>query len=209
VTADIHDTRDWEGSDPAEFPTKVSFATCPKCRRPLLIGDEFFGVDYRDPSNPEDMGTEIWSGPFRLWPAPDRGLHYSVPQPLRDAFSEAQTCFRAKAYTAAAIMCRKTLEGVTKHQGIAARDLSKALQKMRDTRVIDERLYAWADQLRAIGNDAAHGVDLSISRDDAQDALDFTEALVDYLFVFQERFEAFKARRARNAAEPQSDAGSV
>lgn len=180
----------------------MSFATCPKCSRPLLIGDEFFGVDYRDSSLPDDTGDEIWSGPFRLWPAPDRELHYSVPQSLRDAFSESQTCFRAKAYTAAAIMCRKTLEGVTKHQGLEARDLSKALKKMKEASIIDERLYAWADQLRAIGNDAAHGVDVSISREDAQDALDFTEALVDYLFVFQKRFEAFKARRSRDQAGP-------
>jgi len=201
VNADVHDTRDWMGDDPADFPTKVSFATCPKCHRPLLVGDEYFGTQYSDPANPDDSGHEIWSGPFRLWPAPDRGLHHSVPQSLRDAFAEAQTCFRAGAHTAAAIMCRKTLEGVTKHHRVRARNLSEALKKMKDDDVIDDRLYAWADELRVIGNDAAHGVDFSVSREDAQDTLDFTEAVVDYLFVFQERFEAFKARRARLATE--------
>lgn len=58
--------------------------------------------------------------------------------------------------------------------------------------VIDDRLLAWADALRITGNEAAHGAEFSVKREDAKDALDFTEAIVDYLFVFQERFKALK-----------------
>jgi hypothetical protein len=39
---------------------------------------------------------------------------------------------------------------------------------------------------------------LILSKEDAKDALDFTEALLIYVFVLNERFAAFSARRKQN-----------
>jgi Domain of unknown function (DUF4145) len=62
--------------------------------------------------------------------------------------------------------------------------------------MIDERLFEWSDALRVVGNEAAHGVGLSIDQD-AKDTLEFTNAILDYIFSYRDRFEQFKKRRAK------------
>jgi hypothetical protein len=39
-------------------------------------------------------------------------------------------------------------------------------------------------------------VNVTIAVQDASDIVDFTRALIEYVFTFQERFEAFRSRRA-------------
>ena len=89
----------------------------------------------------------------------DRDLHSSVPQPIRQAFTEARMCFRAKVLTAAAIMCRKTLEGVCFAEGVKFGTLAAALKKLKESGVVDSRLFEWAEELRTIGNEAARPPD--------------------------------------------------
>lgn len=93
-------------------------------------------------------------------------------------------------------MCRKTIEGVCAEHGVAERSLSLSLKKMKEDGLIDERLFEWSDALRVVGNEAAHGVDISIAQPDARDAIEFTNAILDYLFSYRDRFEQFKKRRS-------------
>jgi len=46
-----------------------------------------------------------------------------------------------------------------------------------------------------LGNVAAHGVELSTTAEDAGDIPDSTNALIEYVFTFRDRFDQFKARR--------------
>jgi hypothetical protein len=124
----------------------------------------------------------------------------SAPRDIQVAFEEACACYRAAAFTASAIMCRKTLEGICAVHGVNERSLSTALRMMRSSGLIDERLFEWSDSLRVAGNEAAHGVGLSIAQPDAKDILEFTNAILDYLFSYRDRFEQFKARRAARSA---------
>ena len=57
------------------------------------------------------------------------------------------------------------------------------------------RLFNWADALRMQGNEAAHDVNVTISAQDARDLVEFAHALLEYVFTFSEKFEAFQARR--------------
>jgi hypothetical protein len=50
-----------------------------------------------------------------------------------------------------------------------------------------------------VGNEAGHGVGLSIEQADAKDILEFTNAIMDYLISFRDRFEEFKKRRNNEA----------
>jgi hypothetical protein len=122
----------------------------------------------------------------------------AIPTALRFAYAEAHACFRAKAYTATAIMCRKTLEGIADESKISARNLVSALKEMKNKGIIENRLYEWADALRISGNEAAHGVHTQLSREDARDILEFTHALLEYVFTFQEKFEQFKKRKSNS-----------
>jgi hypothetical protein len=93
-------------------------------------------------------------------------------------------------------MCRKTLKGICAAHGVNERNLMSSLKKMKDQGLIDDRLFEWSDTLRVAGNEAAHGVGVTISEADARDILEFTNAILDYLFSYRDRFEQFKKRRA-------------
>jgi hypothetical protein len=145
----------------------------------------------------------------QLYPPLESRLPGGVPANVASAYAEAQKCFRAGAFTAAAVMCRKTLEGVCAEHGFRERSLATSLLAMKETGAIENRLYEWADALRISGNEAAHGVELSTTAEDASDILDFTSALIEYLFTFRDRFEQFKARRSGRVEKAQTPQAAV
>ena len=191
-TQEIANYVDADPNDP--FTGKWTFSKCPRCTLPLLA----LQVDYGDGFQ-ADM-------PTRVYPARNRTLGHSVPKSIRDAFDEASVCFRAKAHTACAIMCRKTLEGLCEEHGAKERSLSGSLKKLKDTGVIDSRLFEWAEALRTLGNEAAHGVHSIISAQDAKDILEFTEALAEYVFTYRDKFESFRKRRDKSNGGAATDA---
>jgi hypothetical protein len=168
---------------------KWTFAYCPKCKNPMLALQCNFGNGFDD-----DI-------PSRVFPVQDRQLGWKVPDSIKRAFNEAVTCFNSKAFTASAIMCRKSLEGLCAEHGAKAANLSLSLKKLRDKEIIENRLFEWAEALRTLGNEAAHGVDSVISPEDAKYTLDFTEALIQYVFTYQDQFQEFKKKRGSNVPE--------
>ena len=166
----------------SDMTGKYSFLSCPKCARPFIMLQM-------------ENGPDDWDEPTRIHPPIEAGISFAIPGSIRLTYEEARTCFRAKAYTATAIMCRKTLEGIAEEHRIKVQNLASALKEMRDKGIIENRLYEWADALRISGNEAAHGVNTKISPQDAKDILEFTIALLEYVFTFRDRFEQFKKRR--------------
>ena len=129
-----------------------------------------------------------------------------MPGSIANSYAEAAKSLRAAAPIATAIMCRRTLEGICKHFGATGRNMPTMLNDLATKGKLDARLHEWAnDVLRTLGNDAAHNVEAVISQDDARDALEFTKALIQNLFVLQRAFEAFKKRRAGQPDGPDGD----
>jgi hypothetical protein len=172
-------------------PGQWTLAKCPRCSMPMLAVQ----VDYGDGFDP----------PSRVFPPKSRELGYAVPEPIRIAFSEAQVCFRAKAFTASAIMCRKTLEGLCSEHNIRERSLSASLRKLKENGTIEARLFEWAEALRTLGNEAAHGVNSAITAQEAKDIIEFTEALAEYVFTYRDKFERFQKRRAKRGQSEESN----
>ena len=164
-------------------PGRWTFVHCPACKLPMLTVQVDDGEGFEE------------DAPSRVYPPRDRQLSYKTPKTIKEAFDEAVICFRAKAFTASSIMCRKSLEGLCAEHGARASNLSKSLKILKDKGVIENRLFEWAEALRALGNEAAHGVGVLISREDANDTLDFTEALIQYVFTYQDQFQKFLKRR--------------
>lgn len=167
---------------------------CKECASPFLARRDAYWVG-------EDVGWEY--DPLTvLYPA-ERSLDWSIPKSIAKSFEEAGACAGAGAFTACAIMCRRTLEAICAHHEILQGNLKDKLQKLRDDGVIEKRLFEWADSLRDVGNEAAHDMAEEVPKEDARDLLDFTRALVEYIFTFTENFKKFTARRAaRKAAVP-------
>ena len=167
-----------------DFTYFYSFLKCPRCQRPMLVRQAGF----------EDERDE----PERIYPSLPIRVNPSVPDRIRTVYEEAISCFRAKAYRAAVLMCRKTLEEICRSHSHLEGDLAAALRQLRDKGIIESRLYLWADALRISGSEAAHDAGVTGSREEASDVLDFTSALLEFVFTFQEKFEQFQKRRANS-----------
>ena len=182
-------------------PEKYTLAECPRCSSAFLLLQN-------------DWGDGKWDAPGRLFPARDDFVGFAVPQSIRNAFAEASRCLAAKAFTACAIMCRKSLEGVCEDHGATGRTLVDRLTALKSMGVIEGRLFEWSDALRLVGNEAAHDVKVEVTPQDAADALAFTRAVLEYVYTFRDQFEQFKKRRSKSAkpkgsASPSAVPGSA
>jgi hypothetical protein len=175
---------DYTGSDPEDGPAcKYSFLKCPKCSSPFLTVQE-------------NWSNSGWDDPYRLYPLQDR-INYMYPAPIKKAFLEARSCFKTKAYTATTIMCRKTLEGICSEHKINERNLKTSLEKMKNQGIIETRLFEWADTLRISGNEAVHNLNITVTADDARDIIEFTNAILEYVFTFKDKFDQYKERQKK------------
>ena len=104
---------------PNDPPAKWTLAKCPSCNFPMLAVQEDYGTGW------EETAT-------RVYPPRAKQLGWSIPTPIRNAYREALLCFKSKAFTASAIMCRKALEGLCVEHGIKARNLLQSLKELKD-----------------------------------------------------------------------------
>jgi hypothetical protein len=82
-----------------------------------------------------------------------------VPESLTKIFREAIGCAESGYLVAAAMMCRRTLEGICNHYIPDLKHLGLGLDDLHKAKIIDDRFFEWAEALRKDGNLAAHGGD--------------------------------------------------
>ncbi|WP_197339178.1 DUF4145 domain-containing protein [Ralstonia solanacearum] len=174
--------------DQTLVPTKVVLLQCKVCNNPLL------GIAEMIQTGPNDWG---WGSAQRCWPAPDNQIDRSIPEIARNSLIEAKICFKAKAYSACAVMCGRTIEGVCKHHDPATKTLAAGLKKLRQDGVIDDRIFGWSEALREHRNLGAHATTEKVNGDDARDLLDFAIAICDYVFILNEKFARFQQRQTK------------
>jgi len=80
----------------------------------------------------------------------------NVPQRVLATMSEAVTCHAEKCYVAAGMMIRRCLEEVCEDRGATGPDLKARIQGLRAKVVLPDELFQAMDDLRLLGNDAAH-----------------------------------------------------
>lgn len=105
-------------------------------------------------------------------------------------------CENAKAYVAAVVMVRRALEAVTKEHEPSARTLQSGLQAMFARGLMSQELAEWGHQLRVIGNLGAHPTKESVTRQDAIEAMDFLQAMLEILYELRPKFDSMRTRRA-------------
>lgn len=147
----------------------------------------------------EDLGGGFAADAPGIFYPPPRRLSPAIPEELRDEFTEARACFQAKAYRASVMMARHALERTCHMNGATKGTLQAKLETLEENGTISGDLTEWADLLRLTGNAGAHDDD-DMSPKDAEDMLDFTEALLNQLYVLRARFDEFKARRQQKTA---------
>ncbi|MBB6473617.1 YbaK/EbsC family protein [Sphaerisporangium rubeum] len=152
------------------------------------------------PEEPFSFDGEAVDGPPRparvLWPEAGRPASGEPPGHLRAELADAKACVRAGAHSSAVVAVRRLLEGVCADHGVTAVPLSAALRELRRRGLIEGRLLVWAEELRVIGNQAAHIRAGRVRAEDAADAVVLAEALLDYLYVYTPKYRELRNRRA-------------
>lgn len=194
-------TFDDEAGQP--YGKRVFVGNCPSCAT-ILVG-ESDQIDFENYDAYEDR----WSDIVRVFPQPPKSFaSWRIPRVVTDSLNEADRSLQAGANIAACVMlgralealCRDILEPKLTNSEMASTKqkkklmLGEGIKKLRDTKVIDDRLYDWSQQLQAFRNLAAHPEDISISREDAGDLQTFVNAIVEYVYDLADRYEEFKIR---------------
>ena len=144
---------------------------CPACRQQGTLTAFANGMDIQLPDgtragqrrcpNPVCQ-THVfiaWRGTTVLVAYPPERIAFDptdVPPAVVAALEEAITCHASGCFTAAAIMVRKTLEELCRDRGATGGNLKERLTSLRSKVVLPQELLDGLDDLRLLGNDAAH-----------------------------------------------------
>jgi hypothetical protein len=178
-----------------DSPWRVTLVQCPRCGGPLLGSQQMVEVQ---------EGEWDWSGAETLWPPMTSWLDWELPGAVRDCLDEAQRCFKAKAFSAGAVMVGLALEAISvEHTG--EKPLGRGLRALRDSGVIDHRLFDWSESLREDGSLATQAPGHRTSAQDARELMDFVLALCEYIYVYSNKYAQYRARRPARASSTAGD----
>lgn len=79
-----------------------------------------------------------------------------IPERIAECLEEAITCHASGAHRASALMVRRTLEELCEDRGASGSNLNKRLHALADKVLMPKELFDAMDDLRLLGNDAAH-----------------------------------------------------
>lgn len=80
----------------------------------------------------------------------------SLPENVLSTLQEAITCHANQCHRAAAMMLRRTLEELCDERAAIGKDLRTRIESLRQGTTLPPELIDALDQLRLLGNDAAH-----------------------------------------------------
>ena len=164
---------------------ECAIAVCGRCESVFLVESTCVEIE----------GTSTLPRERILYPSSRRISMDGVPATVVRAYSNAARSFSVGLYEPCVIMSRKCIEAVCEELGTTKGNLKERLSILGENGKIDQNILAWANQLRLIGNDAAHDLKIVIEQIDARDALDFVEAILMYVFTLNRKFEEFLERR--------------
>lgn len=179
---------------------------CPSCKSPL------FGFAY---SFQDDWNNWCWTDVERVWPTPaTTEISSSIPDRARRDIKDAQKCLSHGIYSAAAVLCGRALERLVKEKTGENHMIGRGLKVLLEKGAIDQRLYDWAEALRKERNIGAHASEEDTTKENAQDVIDFTIAIFDYIYTLAEKYEKYVARKsgsmaANNSFKPKPLGGSA
>lgn len=111
----------------------------------------------------------------------------NLPKDILSTLEEAVKCHAAGCYRAAALMVRRTLEELCNDKSAAGRDLKARIAALNGVAMIPADLLNAADELRILGNDAAHIEAKSydgISAIESELAIELTKELLKAVYQY-------------------------
>lgn len=121
-----------------------------------------------------------------------------LPQSVLDALEEAVMCHAASCYRASAMMVRKTLEQLCIEQTITKGNLKEKVKELCAKIVIPIDLVDGIDDLRLLGNDAAHvsAQDFNqVGKDEVETAIELAKELLRATYQHKSLVARMKAHK--------------
>ena len=195
-----------------------AFSICRNCHRStIFLLSESAGCDYE---TVHKVGLLNMKGSLNNYVNVDRYISLRdvstisppdhVPSNIEAVFKEGATCLSVSCYNAAGTMFRLcvdlatgsilpagNLDGLTTQ---IRRSLGLRLQWLFDHKYLPESLRDLSSAVKEDGNDAAHAG--SLKKEDAEDLLDFTVALLERMYTEPERLRLAEQRRQGRRAAP-------
>lgn len=101
-----------------------------------------------------------------------------LPQMVEQLWQEARDAARAGAYSAAGMVARSLIMHVAVEKTAPAdKSFAFYVKWLADNHHVPVGAHAWVDRIRQLGNEATHEITV-LSRQQAEEALTFTEALL-------------------------------
>ena len=189
---------------------RVSSLECSSCDQGVVVVEELWVGDHAVRENAKGGGHQHWRGIF-WWPASGAvDLEDPVPRKVAKAFGEGARSLGAQAPHAAAVMFRRTVEGVIRDKGgekavaqLDVGDLPGALKIMNNEGDLDKTLYEWASTIRALGNTGGHFDPIdNVSPNQADELAVLVRQLLRYLYE-----EPARMRRLRGTTDGPDEGG--
>ncbi|MFC1591459.1 DUF4145 domain-containing protein [Thermodesulfobacteriota bacterium] len=111
----------------------------------------------------------------------------NIPENITDSFQEAITCHANNCYIASAIMVRKTLEELCRDRGATGDDLKKRVTSLGATVVLPQELLDGLDEIRLLGNDAAHIESQTfnqVGKEEVEVGIEFTKEVLKAVYQY-------------------------
>jgi len=126
----------------------------------------------------------------------------NLPPSVLTALEEAVICHASQCYTAAAIMVRKTLEELCRDRGAAGKDLKARLKALASKVVLPTELLDGLDDLRLLGNDAAHIESQTygqIGKEEVETGLEFSKEVLKAVYQYSALLERLRKLKKNGA----------
>jgi len=111
----------------------------------------------------------------------------NIPEGIKKVLDEAISCHSISSFTASAIMIRRTLEEICKDKGATGKNLKEKIKSLSQKIIIPQELISGMDELRLLGNDAAHveaNVFEHIGETELKVAINFTKEIIKAIYQY-------------------------
>lgn len=190
------------GSDRSLEQLWASFAAvCPRCSKPIafilgpagsVASGSNFDAECGHFSNHNASLEDYELAILNVWPEPPKpSIPDHVPPAVERAMLQAERNYpMAGNEEAAGMMYRRTLELALKDKFPALTgSLASRIKKLVQDKTLPETMGDWADEIRDLGNDAAHDPG-EVDRDQLRLIRGFTDATLRYLYTLPAEIEA-------------------
>ncbi len=182
-------TKNISASSRSRFGSVNSFVlTCPnpKCRGVVFAVQSFIG----------DKDSIVCHPPELL-----DFDSTSLPLALVDTLKEAVVCHSQGAFRASAMMVRRLLEELCQDCGVEGKSLHVRLKALRAQISLPDDLFDAMDELKALGNDAAHIEAKAFAKIDAEESelsIELAQEILKARYQHKNLVDRLRARKTKS-----------